>query len=124
MPRHNINDFDQLYRRTVTEKRGATSPHRLKLDRVNARHVRLLTHVTVENETHSYTKCRLGIDSSGRDHYLDELNAIAANDLAVSRSDIVLGEGDVFFAELTGGSADDSLIMTCVGWESDLKGKK
>jgi len=117
----NINDFDRLYRRTITEKAGPADPHRIKLDRVGARTVRVLTHVTVENTTLAYTKCRLGIQSGGRDHYLDELTSIAADELAVSRSDIILGEGDVFFAELTGVAADELLVMTCVGWELDLK---
>ncbi len=116
----NINDFDRLYRRTITKKAGATSPHRLKLDRVDARQVRVLSHVTVEDQTTAYTKCRLGIDASGVDHYLDELTTIAADELAVSRSDIILGEGDVFFAELTGATENDLLVMTCVGWEQKL----
>ena len=116
----NINDFDRLYRRTLTENAGATSPHRIKLDRVEARRIRVLSHVTVENKTLAYTKCRLGITSGGRDHYLDELTAIAANELAVSKSDIILGEGDVFFAELTDTAENELLIMTCIGWEKDL----
>lgn len=120
MPKHNINDFDQLYRRTVMEKAGATSPHRLKLGRIGARKLRVLTHVTVENQTNGYDKCRLGIDSGGRDHYLDELSAPAENELAVSRSDIVLGEGDAFFSELTGADENDLLVMTCIGWEQAL----
>lgn len=120
MPKHNINEFDQLYRRTINEKAGATDPHRLKLDRVGARQVRVLTHVTVENKTTAYTKCRLGIDASGRDHYLDELQTIAKDELAVSKSDIILGEGDVFFAELTDIDVNDLLVMTCVGWEQRL----
>lgn len=120
MPKHNINDFDQLYRRTITEKAGSGTTHRIKLDRIPARRVRVLTHVTVENKTLAYTKCRLGIDASGRDHYLDELDAPAADELAVSRSDIILGEGDIFFAELTGTAADQLLVMTCVGWEQGL----
>jgi len=117
----NINVFSRLYRRTITENVGATDPHRIKLDRVPARQVRVLTHVTVENKTLAYTKCRIGIDSGGRDHYLDELTTIAADELAVSRSDILLGEGDVFFAELTGVAVGELLVMTCVGWELDLK---
>lgn len=121
MPNHNINDFDQLYRRTIKEKAGATSPHRLKLERVDARRIRVLSHVTVEDQTKSYTKCRLGINNGGNDHYLDELVTIAADELAVSRSDIILGEGDIFFAELTGTTSDDDLVMTCVGWEQSLK---
>lgn len=120
MPKHNINDFDQLYRRTITEKVGAADPHYIKLGRVGARQLRVLTHVTVENRSDAYTKCRLGIDSGGRKHYLDELTTIAEEELAVSRSDIVLGEGDVFFAELTGADDDDLVVMTCVGWEQKL----
>ena len=120
MAKQNINDFDQLYRRTVREKSDGETTVRLKLNRIKARKVRKLTHVTVENETTAYTKCRLGINNGGNDHYLDELITIAANELAVSRSDIVLGEGDVFFAELTGTTDGDVLIMTCIGWELDL----
>lgn len=121
MPQHNINDFNRLYRQTIKEKAGTTSPHRLKLGRVDARRIRVLTHVTVEDLTTAYTKCRLGINNGGNDHYLDELETIAANELAVSRSDITLGEGDIFFAELTGAASGDDLIMTCVGWELSLK---
>lgn len=120
MPKHNIYDFDQLYRRTVLERAGATSPHRLSLGRVSPRKIRVLTHVTVENQTSDYTKCRLGIESGGRDHYLDELTSPTADELAVSRSDIILGELDVFFAELTGATENDILVMTCIGWESKL----
>lgn len=120
MPKHNINDFDQLYRRTIKEKAGAAATHRIKLDRIDAKTLRVLSHVTVENQTNDYTKCRLGIWNSGRDGYLDELTNPAANELAVSRSDILLGEGDVFFAELTGATENDVLIMTCVGWEQGL----
>lgn len=120
MPKHNINDFDQLFRRTITQKADATDPYYLKLDRVPARQLRVLTHVTVENQTAGYPTCRLGIDSSGRLHYLDELKDVLVNELAVSRSDIILGEGDVFFAELETPGADSVLVMTCVGWEQRL----
>lgn len=120
MPKNNINDFDRIYRRT---KRGAGRTGylvRLELKQIKARVLRVLSHVTVENETNDYTKCRLGIRSGGKDHYLDELTTIVADELAVSRSDILLGEGDVFFAELTGTTDDDVLFMTCVGWEQLL----
>ena len=120
MPKHNLNDFDQLFRRTITKKADAADPYYLKLDRVPARQVRVLTHVTVENQTDGYTKCRLGIDSGGRLHYLDELTTPLVNELAVSRSDIILGEGDVFFSELAGGIENDTVIMTCIGWEQTL----
>jgi len=116
----NINDFDQLYRRKITDRAGATSPHRIGLDRIGAHKLRVLTHVTVENETTDYTKCRLGFSNGGRDYYLDELTDPTANELAVSRSDILLSEGDVFFAELTGVTENDVLVMTCMGWEQEL----
>lgn len=116
----NINDFTQLYRRTVKAKSDNATTFRLKLDRVDARKMRVLSHVTVENKTTAYTKCRLGVDASGRDHYLDELQTIAKDELAVSKSDIELGEGDIFFAELYGTTVNDIIIMTCVGWEQGL----
>lgn len=118
---HNINDFTRLYRRTLTQKSDGAAITRLKLDAVKPRRLRVLSHVTVEDQTTAYTKCRLAINSGSRDHYLDELTTIAADELAVSRSDILLGEGDYFFAELTGTSAGDLLVMTCIGWEIDLK---
>lgn len=120
MPKHNIYNFDQLYRQTITRKADDANPYYLKLDRVPARQVRVLTHVTVENTTDGYDQCRLGINSSGRLHYLDELKNPSVNELAVSRSDIILGEGDVFFAELAGGIDGDTVLMTCVGWEQGL----
>ena len=116
----NIYDFKQLYRRTERGVGLTGSTVRLKLPQIKPRTLRVLTHVTTENQTTGYTKCRLGIINLGNDHYLDELTVIAADELAVSRSNILLGEGDVFFAEFTGTITDDLLIMTCVGWELDL----
>lgn len=120
MPQHNINEFDQIYRRTLRGAGTTGSVVRLKLKRIRAKTLKVLTHVTVENQTNAYTKCRLGINAGGKDHYLDELDAPAAAELAVSRSDALLGEGDVFFAELTGTTDDDVLVLTCVGWEKWL----
>lgn len=116
----NINDFSRLYRRTKTGAGATDEVVRLRLNPVRAKKLRVLTHVTVENLDHEYTKCRLGINTVGQDLFLDELQTIAAKELAVSRSDILLGEGDYFFAELTGTTTDDVLIMTCIGWELDL----
>ncbi len=120
MPKYNINDFDQLYRRTIKGISDNATTFRLKLKRIKAGKIRVLTHVTVENLTDGYTKCRLGIDNGGNDHFLDELTDPAVNELAVSRSDILLGEGDVFFARLDGATAGDIILMTCIGWEQSL----
>lgn len=116
----NLLEFNLLYRRTKRAVGVTGSTVRLELTRIKARTLRTLTHVTVDNLTNDYTKCRLGINNVGNDHYLDELQNISADELAVSRSDILLGEGDVFFAELTGTTTGDELLMTCVGWESNL----
>jgi len=116
----NINDFSRLFRRKIRKTSDGSATVRLELNRIKAKTLRVLTHVTVENETTAYTKCRLGINSGSRDHYLDELTTVAAEELAVSRSDTLLGEGDYFFAELTGTTAGDRLVMVCVGWELSL----
>jgi hypothetical protein len=120
MDKRNINNFSRLYRRTKVGVGATGSAVRVELSRIKPRVMRVLSHVTVENESNAYTKCRLGITNGGVNHYLDELQTIAACELAVSRSDIILGEGDIFFAELTGTTNDDVLILTCVGWEMDL----
>ena len=120
MDMYNINDFSQLYRRTVKGTGVTGEVVRLTLDRIKPRMLRVLSHATVENETSAYTKCRLGIDAGGRDHYLDELTDLVAGELAVSRSDILLGEGDILFAELTGTTTGDKIVMTSVGWEQSL----
>lgn len=121
MPRLlDINTFNRLYRRTKRASGVTGKTVYIYLDRIPARAIRVLSHVTVENRTNAFTKCRLGIDHSGQKHYLDELQTIAADELAVSRSDVPLGEGDNFFAELTGTTTGDDLVMTCVGWELDL----
>ncbi len=116
----NIFNFDRLYRRTKTGAGKTGSTVRLTLNPLRPKTLRVLTHVTVENLTSAYTKCRLGINSGAIDHYLDELTDVAAQELAVSRSDILLGEGDYFFSELTGTVTGDHLIMTCIGWTRDL----
>lgn len=116
----NINDFSQLYRRKVSKTAYDRGDYRLELDRVDARALRVLTHVTVENQDDAYDKCRLGIQSGGVDYFLDELITIAAGELIVSRSDILLGEGDVFFAELTDVGRDEHISMSCIGWEQKL----
>lgn len=116
----NINDFDRLYRRTKTATGLTGSTVRIKLKPIGPKKLRVLTHVAVENQTTAYTKLRLGIQAGNEDHYLDELTSPAADELAVSRSDILLGEGDVFFVELTGTTTGDHIVLTCIGWTKDL----
>ena len=116
----NINNFHRLYRRNVTRIGVTGTVEYLKLNRVGPGKIRVLSHVTVENETTALTKCRIGIDHGGLIHYIDELQTVIAAELVVSRSDILLGEGDRFFAEFIGTTDDDVLLMTCVGWEQAL----
>ena len=118
--KYSITAFTQLYARKIQRLSDGSALFRLNLDRVHARMLRVLTHVAVENQTSGYTKCRLGIAKSGVDMYIDELITVAAGELAVSRSDILLGEGNVFFAELTGTTDGDVLVMSVIGWELGL----
>lgn len=116
----NIFDYHRTFRRRVTGVGKSGDAVRLSLRRIGAKKLRVLTHVTIENTEDNYDKVRIGIRAGAVDHYLDELENPAEGELAVSRSDIVLGEGDVFFAELTGTGDDDPLIMCCAGWEQDI----
>ena len=116
----NIYDFSSLYRRTKRAAGVTGSVVKIKLGRVPENTLRVLTHVTVENETNSYTKVRLGIEHGGIKHYIDELITVAAAELVVSRSDIHLGQGDILFTELTGTTTGDILILTTFGWEQSI----
>lgn len=116
-----VNKFNRLYRRTITADGDGSKDVYLKLKPIAPGVLRVLTQVTVENQTDTTTKCRLGIDHGGIKHYLDELQNMTAGELAVSRSDILLGEGDCFFAKLEDTHDPDKLIMTCCGWEQRLK---
>ena len=120
VPKHSINDFDRLYRITKTGVGVVNQTVRVSLGRVAPKTLRLLTHVTLENKTNDGTKDRIGINAGSRDHYLDEIDDPLQGELIVERSDILLGEGDAFFAEFTGTENDDELILTCVGWEQRL----
>lgn len=114
----NISDFYQLYRRSVSEKGETGALVYLYLDPIPPKILRVLTHVTVENLTSAFTKCRIGIINGQTVFYIDELTSVAEDELCVSRSDILLGEADRFFAELTGTTDDDDIKMVCIGWDS------
>jgi len=116
----NINEFHRLYRANIFGDGKTTSTVYLYLARLRAGRIRVLTHVTVESTVHGCDTIRLGIENGGVRYYLDELKTVAAAELCVSRSDILLGEGDRFFAELQGTTTGAKLTMTCVGWTRDL----
>ncbi|MBA7610711.1 hypothetical protein ES703_17923 [subsurface metagenome] len=116
----NINTFEAIYRRT---KRGAGvtgSLVRISLKPVGAKKLRVLTHVSCENQSASLTKIRLGIHNRGVDYYTDEIQTVAANELCVAKNDVLLGDGDRFFAEFTGALNDNVLILNAFGWEQTL----
>lgn len=115
-----INQFTSIYRRTKRAAGVTGSLVRISLNPVSAKKLRVLTHVTIENQTTAFTKVRLGISNRGVDYFLDELQNLVADELAVYRSYILLGDGDRFFAELTGTTTGDVVILNCVGWEQGL----
>ncbi|MBW8042581.1 MAG: hypothetical protein FVQ85_21660 [Planctomycetes bacterium] len=119
-PRFNISGFDQFYRLSKTAAGLTGSLVKITIKPVDSKWLRVLTHVSCENKTNAFTKLRIGIDTRSQSHYLDELQTVAKNELVVSRSDILLGEGDVFFAEFTGTTTGDLLSFTCIGWQMAL----
>lgn len=116
----NLFEVTRTYRNTIHKSSDGSAQIRLELDRVKSKRRRVLTHVTVENETTAYTKVRLAIKRTNRTHYLDELATPGAAELAVSRSEIILEELDQFFALLSGTTSGDVLRLTAIGWETDL----
>jgi len=116
----NIFNFDQIFRETMIEAGVTAQSVALLLDPVPPKTLRVLTHVTIEDETTAFTKVRLGILNAGVTFYVDELKAVLANELCVSRSDILLGEGDRFFAQLTGTTTGDLIKMVAIGWDGKI----
>lgn len=114
-------DFDRLYRRKIRGAGDSAAVVRLQTSPLKAGKIRILTHLTVEDQDNAYTLLRIGVSNRGEIYYLDELDAPAAAELAVSRSDIILGDGDRFFADLTGTTDADVLIMVLSGWEMKRK---
>lgn len=113
----NVFEFDRLYRRKVIGTGVTGSVVDVALDPVDSQNIRVLSHVTAENETNSFTKVRLAIKHHALTYYLDELDSPAAAELAVSRSDIFLGEMDILIAEFTGTTTGDILVLTAIGTE-------
>lgn len=116
----NINDFDRLYRRRKTDAGVTGSVVRISLKPIGPKKLRVLTNVSVENLTTAYTKLRLGIKNSGLEMYLEEQITVDAEELVSSRSDVLLTEGDSFFADLTGTTTGDELVLFCQGWEQKI----
>ncbi len=116
----NLFDFDTLFRRTKRAAGLTGSVVTIALERISPGSTLVLTHVTVEDKTSSFTKVRLAINHGGFIHYIDELTTVAANELIVSPNNIPLEEGDVFITELTGTTTGDILVFTCVGWKKHL----
>ena len=116
----NVYQFDRLYRSKKKASGDGSADVRISLRPVSAKKLRVLTHVAVENQTNTCTQIRIGIHNRGEDYFLDELRTVLTAELCVSRSDILLGEGDSFFALFSDTHDPDILVMTCVGWEQPL----
>lgn len=113
----NRNEFDLLYRERKTAAGITGSSVILKSERVDPGRIRVLTHVSIENKTNAYTKCRLSIYNGAVDFMLDEAIFPAEDELLVHPKDIMLGEGDILRATLTGTTTDDIIEMHVIGWE-------
>ena len=116
----NINDFDRLYRRKKTATGVTGQVVRIALKPIGAKTLRVLTNIAIENLTSAYTKLRIGIKNGGWQMYTEEQDTVAAGKLVTSRSDLLLTEGDSFFADLTGTTDDDKLELSCQGWDKKI----
>ena len=113
----NLNEFDRLYRERVTSSGITGSSVILKTRRVYPGKIRILTHVSIENRTSAYTKCRLSVYDGATDFMLDEAINPDAEELLIHPKDIILGEGDVLRATLEGTTTGDIIEMHSIGWE-------
>lgn len=116
-----IFEFERLYRRKIRAVGVTGSTVRIQTPPLKPQKIRILTHVTVEDEDNAFTLLRIGVSNRGESYYLDELTTVAAAELAVEKSDILLGDGDRFFAELTGTTTGDTLVMVLSGWDMKRK---
>jgi hypothetical protein len=121
----NVNSFDSLYRERSAAYGVTGASIILETKRVNPGRIRVLTHVSIENKTNSYTKnktnsytkCRLSIYNGAVDFMIDEAIYPGEDELLVHPKDILLGEGDILRATLTGTTTADELELHAIGWE-------
>lgn len=116
-----ITEFDRLYRRKIRAAGVTGSVVRMQTKPLGPGTIRVISHVTVENETNAYTLLRIGISNLGELYPLDELTTPAAGELATCHEDHVLGDGDRFYADLTGTTDGDVLVLVVTGWEMKHK---
>jgi len=116
-----LYEFDRLYRRKLRATGVTGSVVRMQTKPLRPGKLRVISHVTVENETNAYTLLRIGITNLGEAYSLDELTTPGLGELAVCHEDHVLGDGDCFFADLTGTTTGDVLLMALSGWELKRK---
>lgn len=116
----NILDFDRLYSSIVKKVSDGEEYFYIYDDRVNPGRIRVLNRVTAENRTSDFTKIRLGIRVGPEYLYVDELTTVLEDELAVEKHYILLGEGDVLFAQFKDTTTADVLVMFVRGWELDL----
>lgn len=113
----NVNGFDRLYREQITATGITGATILVKTERVPAGRIRVLTHVSIENKTSAYTECRLSIDNGATSFVLDQAIYPAAAEVLIHPKDIMLGEGDILQATLTGTTTGDVLELHAIGWE-------
>lgn len=117
----NLFQFDNLYRSRVSAQGLTGSIVNIDLDPVESGKIRVITHVAIENQTKSYTKCRLQIYDGFIPFPIDQALNPAKDELIIHKQDILLGERDILRAVLTGTTTGDNLVMVAIGWERKRK---
>lgn len=113
----NVDEFDLLYRERQTAVGITGTNITMKAERVRPGRIRVLTHVSIENKTSAYTECRLSIYNGATGFTVDQAIFPDKEELLVHPKDILLGEGDVLRATLTGTTTGDVIEMHLIGWE-------
>ena len=116
-----LYEFDRLYRRKIRATGVTGSVVRMQTKALGPGKIRVLSHVTVEDQTSAYTLLRIGIINLGEVYPLDELTTPGLAELATCHEDHIMGDGDSFYADLTGTTDDDVLVMVVTGWEMKRK---
>jgi hypothetical protein len=113
----NVHEFNLLYREQVFAAGITGSTIIMAMERVRPGTIRVITHVSVQNETSDFTECSLSVRNGISEYEIDQAIYPGANELLKHHHDILLGEGDILQATLTGTVTGDQIKLTAIGWE-------
>jgi len=103
------------YREIIQKNSGGATFDDLETPPLKENHYLIVDHVSVENETTSYTNLRIGIKSCGTFIPLEEEKAPAAGEVYWTESELKFTEQERVCCRLTGCTSGDVLKATIQG---------